>query len=58
MHEATGIDPWFIDRMRDIVTVEENLRGMTLDGLDVQAFRLLKRMGLSDVQIAAPDRVR
>ena len=51
MHEATGIDPWFIDRMRDIVTVEENLRGMSLDGLDAQAFRLLKRMGLSDVQI-------
>ena len=51
MHEATGIDPWFIDRMRDIVTVEENLRGMSLDRLDAQAFRLLKRMGLSDVQI-------
>ena len=51
LHEATGIDPWFIDRMRDIVTVEENLRGMSLDRLDAQAFRLLKRMGLSDVQI-------
>ena len=37
--------------MRDIVTVEENLRGMSLDRLDAQAFRLLKRMGLSDVQI-------
>ena len=43
--------PWFIERTRDVVTVEENLRGMSLDDLDAQAFRLLKRMGLSDVQI-------
>ncbi len=34
LHEVTGIDPWFIDRMRDIVTVEENLRGISLDRLD------------------------
>ena len=52
VHEATGIDPWFISRMRDIVVVEENLRGMRLDELDADAFRLLKRMGLSDAQIA------
>ena len=52
VHEATCIDPWFISRMRDIVVVEENLRGMRLDELDADAFRLLKRMGLSDAQIA------
>ena len=52
VHKATGIDPWFISRMRDIVVVEENLRGMRLDELDADAFRLLKRMGLSDAQIA------
>ena len=52
VHKATGIDPWFISRMNDIVQVEENLRGMRLDQLDADAFRLLKRMGLSDRQIA------
>ena len=52
VHKATGIDPWFISRMHDIVQVEENLRGMRLDELDADAFRLLKRMGLSDMQIA------
>lgn len=52
VHAATGIDPFFIDRMADIVRVEENLRGMPLDELDADAFRLLKRYGLSDVQIA------
>ena len=49
---ATGIDPFFIARMADIVRVQENLRGMHLDELDADAFRLLKRMGLSDAQIA------
>lgn len=58
LHEATGIDPWFIDCMRDIVVIEENLRGMSLEQLDADAFRLLKRMGLSDVQIGHPSRCR
>ena len=39
---ATGIDPFFISRMADIVRVQENLRGMHLDELDADAFRLLK----------------
>ena len=51
LREATGIDPFFLHRMADIVAVEENLRGMRLDQLDADAFRLLKSMGLSDVQI-------
>ncbi len=51
LQAATGIDPFFLHRMADIVAVEENLRGMRLDQLDADAFRLLKSMGLSDVQI-------
>ena len=50
--EASRIDPFFIARMADIVRVQENLRGMALDALDADAFLLLKRYGLSDVQIA------
>ncbi|MEQ3362594.1 carbamoyl-phosphate synthase large subunit [Raoultibacter massiliensis] len=50
--EATGIDPFFISRMADVVKIEENLRGIPLDELDADAFRALKRYGFSDVQIA------
>ncbi len=46
------IDEFFVERMADVVRVQENLRGMALDALDADAFRLLKRYGLSDVQIA------
>ena len=42
LHEASGIDPFFLFRMADIVAVEENLRGMRLDQLDADAFRLLQ----------------
>ena len=50
--EATGIDPFFVSRMADVVKIEENLRGIPLDELDADAFRTLKRYGFSDVQIA------
>ncbi|MEG0016949.1 MAG: carbamoyl-phosphate synthase large subunit, partial [Gordonibacter sp.] len=50
--DLSRIDPFFLARMHDMVRVQENLRGLHLDELDADAFRLLKRYGLSDVQIA------
>ena len=52
IYEESRIDPWFLERMADIVQVEENIRGMRLDELDADAFRTAKRYGLSDAQIA------
>ena len=49
---VSRIDPFFVARMADVVRVQENLRGMHLDELDADAFRLLKQYGLSDAQIA------
>ena len=50
--EATRIDRFFVDRMADMVRIQENLRGMSLYDLDADAMRLLKRSGISDAQIA------
>ncbi len=52
VHEATGIDRFFLDRMADVVAVQEALRGARIDDMDEEAFRVAKRHGLSDVQIA------
>ena len=52
VHEATGIDPFFLRRMADIIAVQEALRGASLDDVDADAFRVAKRYGLSDAQIA------
>ena len=52
VHEITGIDRFFLDRMADVVAVQEALRGARIDDMDEEAFRIAKRYGLSDVQIA------
>ena len=52
VHAATGIDRFFLDRMADVVAVEEALRGARIDDVDGEAFLVAKRFGLSDAQIA------
>ncbi len=50
--DITGIDPWFLHHIADIVRVEEELGRRTLEELD-QAFLLeVKQYGFSDAQIA------
>ncbi len=50
--ETTHIDSFFIGRMADMVTIQNNLRGMALEDLDADALRIVKRYGISDEQIA------
>ncbi len=50
--EATGIDPFFVNRMADIVAVQEGLHGTALADIDADAMLVAKQYGLSDVQIA------
>jgi len=52
VHAITGIDRFFLDRMADVVAVQEALRGVRIDDVDADAFRVAKRYGLSDAQIA------
>jgi carbamoyl-phosphate synthase large subunit len=51
VHEATGIDPWFLDQLALILEVGAELRDA--DQLDAETLRRAKRHGFSDVQIAA-----
>ena len=50
--EATGIDPFFVNRMADIVAVQAGLHGTALADIDADAMLVAKQYGLSDVQIA------
>ncbi len=52
VHELSGIDPWFLSRMADMMAVREVARGMRLDEIDADAMRLLKQYGSSDAEIA------
>ena len=48
----TGIDIWFVERLKDMVAVEGMFDGKKLIAIDEPLMRLGKRYGLSDVQIA------
>ncbi len=49
----SGVDPWFLVQIEEIVALEASLLGATLDGLDYGTLRRLKRKGFSDARLAA-----
>ncbi|MEU6132928.1 carbamoyl-phosphate synthase large subunit [Saccharopolyspora sp. NPDC047091] len=51
VHEASGIDPWFVDQVAALVELREQLIAAPV--LDADLLRLAKRSGLSDRQLAA-----
>ena len=52
IHRLTGIDPWFLHQIQQIVAFEDDLTGHQGGHLDREALWSAKRMGFSDVQIA------
>jgi carbamoyl-phosphate synthase large subunit len=62
LHDITGIDPWFLHNMAEIVLEQDKVaklrrkRGQKAatgpDGLNASYLRHLKRLGFSDMQIA------
>ena len=51
--KLTGIDPWFVVQIANLVNSEARLRETGLDGLDFDLMRSLKRKGFGDARIAA-----
>ena len=47
IHQMTGIDPWFLDQIQQIVELERTIR----PGMDGEALLEAKRMGFSDTRI-------
>lgn len=53
IRDLTGIDPWFIQKIKNIIEMEEKLRKSSLDKLENnELMKEAKRMGFSDEQIA------
>ncbi len=50
--ELTGIDPWFLVQIEDIVREETTLTGSSLDAIDAEGLLRLKRKGFSDARLA------
>ncbi len=53
LHEATGVDPWFLDQINLVVAERRRLGGFTSPGELTRAdWRQAKRLGFSDAQLA------
>ena len=53
IHALTGIDPWFLYRIKHIVEAEELLRESVGEGLTPRQLLELKQTGIADKRIAA-----
>ncbi len=51
-HELTGIDPWFLAQIQELLELEAGLADASLDALDAARLRALKRKGFSDRRLA------
>ncbi|MDD5644391.1 MAG: carbamoyl-phosphate synthase large subunit, partial [bacterium] len=48
----TGIDPWFIDNIKQIVECEKLIKDNKLESISADTMRYIKQLGFSDDQIA------
>jgi len=52
IHELTGIDPWFLDKLADLMETEKFLKRTPLKSLSQENLFAIKQQGFSDRQIA------
>jgi carbamoyl-phosphate synthase large subunit len=52
VYSISRIDPWFLVQIEDLVQQEKSLAGRTLESLDVDELRSLKRCGFADARLA------
>jgi len=50
--ELTGIDPWFLMQIEELLRIEGRLRSFDLDSVPESLLRMAKRCGFSDPQLA------
>ncbi|HEX6242279.1 MAG TPA: carbamoyl-phosphate synthase large subunit, partial [Polyangiales bacterium] len=51
LYQATAIDPWFLEQLREIVLQEQRLKRFASADIDLVELRQAKEMGFSDVVI-------
>lgn len=52
IHELTKIDKWFLEKLRHIIDIDEELKTKNINTLDKALFRKAKVYGFTDFQIA------
>ena len=52
IYEETKVDPWFLEQIEELISIENTLKQHTIDGLSAQEGRYLKQKGFSDRRLA------
>ena len=52
VYDLTGIDPWFLVQIEDLVRVEAEVTALSLGEIDGARMRMLKRKGFSDRRLS------
>ncbi len=52
VHEATGIEPWFLAEIEDLMNTESSVAESNVDELDADSVFAWKRKGFSDVRLS------
>jgi carbamoyl-phosphate synthase large subunit len=52
VHEMTAIDPWFLRQVEDVIGMQAELQGESLDAVSKEMLVRAKRCGISDAQLA------
>src|SRR5690606_17138748 len=50
--EASKIDPWFLEQIQELITLEQKVRAVKLSELTADDLHLLKRKGFSDKRLS------
>jgi carbamoyl-phosphate synthase large subunit len=52
VHALSFVDPWFLDQIEELVSIEQEVLASGLEALDAKRLRRLKRKGFSDARLA------
>ncbi len=52
IYRLSGIDPWFLTQLQEVMEAQEQIEGQTLEEISVAALREAKEFGLSDRRVA------
>ncbi len=52
LFDSTSIDPWFLAQLKQLIDLEAELASLSLEKVDAQIMRNLKRKGFSDKRLA------
>ncbi len=53
VHELTGVDPWYLVQIEELIRLEQEVAKMSLGQIDRDTLYQLKRKGFSDKRLAA-----